>query len=86
MPGDEQLEELAERIRDNTDWDEVVIAAGDNEQKRVAYGYTREDYQTLREILGTIDMVSFLILYDHFERLQEAQEEPEESDWLTDNL
>jgi len=85
MPGDEELEELAQRIRENTEYDEVIIAAGDNEQKKVAYGYTREDYQTLREILGTIDMVSFLMLYDHFERLQEVQEESEgELGWLTE--
>lgn len=83
VPGDEELEELAERIRDNTEYDEIIIAAGNNEQQRVAYGYTRENYQTLREILGTIDMVSFLMLYNHFEGVQEAQEEPE--GWLTDN-
>lgn len=63
----DDLNERAAEIEAETDYDAVVICAGDSVQNRVAYGFERdEDRQPFREIVGTVSTCLHLILHEHF--------------------
>jgi hypothetical protein len=66
MFNDSDLQELAEEIEEKHGYDSVVICAGDSEENRVSYGFNRNEDQTFREIVGTVQTCLHLMMQDHF--------------------
>lgn len=62
----DELNELAMEIEEETDYDAVVICAGDSENNSVSYGFDRGEDQTFREIVGTVSTCLHLMFQDHF--------------------
>jgi len=62
----DELDKLAEEVEEETDYDAVVICAGDSEGNSVSYGFDRGEDQTFREIVGTVSTCLHLIFQDHF--------------------
>jgi hypothetical protein len=63
---DPYLNEKADEIERKTDWDQVVIMAGDEKNHRIGYGYVRYHSETFREIIGTVWTCLSHMQQDHF--------------------